>query len=589
MKRVKTTLLIFGFLAIMADMLYAQDVTIIYTGQTHAMLYPCNCPIRQDGGISRRATLIKELRKNYPGLLLLDCGSFTAGGALDEYTQNTNLDQQRSEVNYKALELMQYDAVGVGPDEFNFGREFFLKNARKNKPAYLSANLDTDKVVPYLIKDCDGVKLAVIGLTGTSVKQKTEGLKINPPDEISKLVLRLKEQGAQVVILLSTLGEKKDLELLSKVKGIDMVFVGYQPQKEEALTKVNQGFLLRPAWQGRKIGKVTLKIKDGKLIDCSLEELFLSDEISDAAEISAVLPHCYSDLNCKKQELTGICQNPGQLNAACSFEKPNEVRVTVVSAKDCRACNPEAVLVKLKNRFPGLSVNTLDYTQASAQTMIKDLSLSTLPAIIFEKKIEAENNFESIKDDLQLTNNFYVLKPQASGIFYFLHQPAKPGNFDLFFSLFDNNAALLLNTLKEFNPSLHFLATENDKGFEAKNGIGEAEEYLRAVCVQKYYPGKFWDYLICRSKNIQSSYWDDCLSGVNTSRIKNCARTQEGIDLLKENTGLNRELEIFSGPSFLLDNQEIFATRAVPDKEAFKKILGKRSSAPQGKGLLANP
>ena len=58
---------------------YAKEITIIYTGETHAMLYPCNCPKEPDGGVARRATLIKQLRKNYPDALLLDSGGFFAG------------------------------------------------------------------------------------------------------------------------------------------------------------------------------------------------------------------------------------------------------------------------------------------------------------------------------------------------------------------------------------------------------------------------------------------------------------------------------------------------------------------------------
>ena len=101
------------------------------------------------------------------------------------------------------------------------------------------------------------------------------------------------------------------------------------------------------------------------------------------------------------------------------------------------------------------------------------------------------------------------------------------------------------------------------------------EEYLRGVCVQKYYPEKFWDYLICRAGNIHSSYWDDCLGGVDSLRIRSCAREAEGINLLKDNTRLNKQLQISSGPSYLLDNQEIFSSLMVPSKEEFKKILKK--------------
>jgi len=561
---------------------YAQEITILYTGQTHAMLYPCSCPIQQDGGISRRATLVKELRKKYPKLLLLDCGNFTAGGQLDEYTQNVQLDMQRSEVNYKALEIMQYDAVGIGSEEFNFGRDFFLKHIKKTHPAYLSANLDTAQAIPYIIKDSGGVKLAIMGLTGLSANQKAEGLKINAPDQIAALVSRLKNTGVQVVILLSTQGESEDLKLISKIKGIDIIFVGERPLKSEIMAKIDATFILRPTWQARKLGKLTLNVQDGKLINCAVDELPLSDKLNDDSEIARILPRCYSDVNCKENNLAGICQNPGALNAACLFTKPNKVDLFVINVKDCVSCNPEPIIKLLKNKFSGLVIKNLDYSSPvrsgssnGARKMIKDLSLQMLPAYIFTRSVENEDNFESFKNDLQLINDFYLFKPQASGAGYFLNQELKPGNFDLFFSIFQKDAALLLTRLKEFNPSLHFLTVDKDKSFEAKYGAAEVEEYLRGVCVQKYNPGKFWDYLICRSKNISSTYWEDCLSATDASSVKSCARGPEGIRLLRENIKLNNELQIMFGPTYLLDNQEVFSSLAVPGKEELKKILKK--------------
>jgi hypothetical protein len=375
------------------------------------------------------------------------------------------------------------------------------------------------------------------------------------------------------VILLSTAGEKEDLKLVSKVKGIDLVLVGYLPLKEEALTKVDETFFLRPGWQGRQLGKITLKIKDGKLADCNLEKLILTEKISDDSGIAAILPRCYSDVNCKDQELAGICKDPGALNARCLFVKPNPVNLSVISLKDCRTCNLELVLSKLRKQFPGLAINNLDYSQSQARKMVKNLGILTLPAFIFTKEVEQETGFDSLKDDLRLTNNFYVLKAQASGIAYFLDQEVKPGNFDLFISIFEKDSKLLLTTLREFNPVLHFLTVEKDGGFTAQHGVSEVEEYLRGVCVQKYYPEKFWDYLICRSQNIQSSYWEDCLDGLDTQSVKTCSRGQEGIDLLRKNNRLNEQLKISSGPSYLLDNREIFSSRGVPAKEELKRIL----------------
>lgn len=575
MRALKISLFIFGFVFLAAGNSFAQKITVLYTGQTHAMLYPCSCPIQQDGGIARRAALVKELRKKDPQLLLLDCGNFTAGGLMDEYTQSVQLDTQRTLVNYKAMEFMRYDAVAVGSEEFNFGKDFFLKNARRSGPAYLSANLDTDKVLPYITKDINGVKIGIIGLTGLSARQKAEGLKINSFDKAAELVKRLRDEGAQVVILLSTLGEKEDLKLLSLVKGIDILFTGQNPLSEEPLTRIGNTFLLRPSWQGRKLGKLSLEVSAGKLVDCKAEQLRLSDKIGDDPAITAILPRCYSDSNCKKEATLGTCQNPGTPKASCSFKDPNKIDLLVISSKDCLICSEQPVISALKKKFPGITERYLYYPDQQAKERIEELAILGLPAYILGEEIEKEDKFLDIKNDLLQVKGGYLLKPQAAGLAYFFSRKIKKGNLDLFLSLFDKDAPEILAVTEEFKPVFHFLVTEKGDGFEAKGGNLEVEESLRGVCAQKYYPQKFSDYLVCRSKNINSSYWEDCLPKTGIQKIKECARGPEGVKLLKENISLNNQLQIYSGPAYLLDNREIFSSRGAPAKEELRKIIKK--------------
>jgi len=568
-------LLIFCLLISLPGYLYAKDITVLYSGQTHAMLYMCSCPIEQDGGIARRASLVKELRKKDPQLLLLDCGNFTAGGIMDEYTQNVQLDMQRSEVNFKAMQLMQYDAVGIGSDEFNFGKEFFLKNAKNAKPAYLSANLETDKVSPYLIKDINGIKIGIIGLTNLSASQKAEGLKIGQPAKVQELIKSLKKKGVKIIILLSTLGEQEDLKLISEVKDIDILFVGQNPLKQDALTKVDNTYILRPVWQGRKLGKLTLELKDGKLLNCKVEEQRLSNELVDDNDITAILPRCYSNANCKKEGFVASCNNPGELTAECVFTKPNKVSLRVITIKDCSICNDKHIVSMLKNKFPGLATAYLYYPGKEAQKLIKDFLIKGLPAYILGNEVAKEDNFSGISNDFLSLNNLFMLKPQFSGISYILNRKEKKGSLDLLFSIFEKDSDQLLTIIKEFNPNVHFLAIEKEGGFDAKSGALEVEEYLRGVCVQKYNPEKFWDYLICRAKNINSSYWDDCLAGVDLTKVKSCAKSQEGVKLLKENISLNKELQIMFGPAYLLDNNKVFSSSNVLNKEELKKIIEK--------------
>lgn len=555
--------------------LYAQEITILYTGSTHAMVYPCNCPKEPDGGIARRATLIKQLKKTYPDALILDSGNFFAGGLLDEYTQNTQLDMQRTLVNLKAAELMRYDALALSDDEFNFGAEFLEKNIAKTNLTFLSCNIEDAKASPYIIREISGLKIGIIGVTNPYVRQKATGIKfIDPKIAINQAVTELKNKGAAVVILLSNLGESQILNLAEDIKGIDIIIDGYERQTQNGpATKIKDALFLRPSWQARRLGKVSLTIRDNKVADYKAEELRLSEQIADDAEVLSILPRCFSDNNCKKKGYTGKCQNPGSAGSDCLFEKANKISLLIISSEDCLGCDNEALLNFLKGQLPGLTTSYLNYPGRKAKKLVKKFAVTTLPAYFLDTEIEKEKFFDGFKANLEPKGEFYMLKPQFSGFSYFLGRKKIKGKLDLFLSLYDRNTAGLLDTIKEFNPTIHFLVIQREDNFEAANGNLEVEEYLRAVCVHKYYPEIFWDYITCRAKNIGSSWWDDCLGKINADKIRACARTSEGTSLLRENTGLNKELQIMFGPTYLLDNQEIFSTKNTPTKEDFKKIL----------------
>ncbi|MFH0913469.1 MAG: metallophosphatase [Candidatus Omnitrophota bacterium] len=564
---------------------YAQDITIIYTGETHAMLYPCSCPKEPDGGIARRATLIKKIRKENPDALLLDSGGFLSGGLMDEYTQNVELDTQRALVNLKAIELMQYDALAIGDDEFNFGRDFLKENTGKANLAFLSCNIftttssgaNTALFKPYVIKEVAGVKIGIIAVTGLSARQKATGLEfLDPKLAVRQAVEGLKENDADIILLLSHLGEAEDLNLIKDIGDIDILIVGHNRVKEEPFAKIGPTLILRPSWQGRKLGKLALTLKDKKIADYKVEDLRLSDKIKDDQGILAILPRCFSDNNCKQATRTGICQDAGTLKANCQFPKASRVSLSVIAPKQCRVCDTEIVVNNLKTLFPGLTTSYLYYPDTKATKLINDFGIQTLPVYLLGKEVRQEKGFDNLRDNLEAKGNFYMLKPQFSGLSYFLKRENVKEKLDLFISLYDKDTLQLLDVTKDFNPAIHFLTVEQKDTFDAGKGILEVEEDLRSVCVQKYYPETFWNYISCRAKNINSSWWQDCLENSDPVRIETCARGIEGKALLKENIRLNQELGIMFGPTYLLNNQEIFGSRTVPKKEDFQKLINKK-------------
>ena len=556
---------------------YAGEITILYTGETHAMLYPCNCPIQMDGGIARRATLIKQLRKDNSNTLLLDSGAFFAGGLMDEYTQNIDLDRERTLVNLKAIEMIGYDALAIGDDEFNFNKEFLFANIAKTHSSFLSSNIKSDKLLPYLIKDIGSTKVGIIGLTSPLAKQKADmGDFIEPKVAVKKYIEELKKNKVDIIILLSHQGESDDLKLLEEVQDIDIIITGHARNKEDPDTKVGNTLIIRPSWEGRRLGKLLLTVENKKIINYKVEELRLSDEIRDDPQIQSILPSCFSDRNCNKQAMIGSCLNSGTLKSECSFNENPKVSLTVIAPKNCKLCDLEKVEKYLKSQFPGLIISYLNYPDdPKAIRFVKDFVIETLPIYLLGKAAKEEKSFDGLKNNLETKGDYYMIKPEFGGVSYFLNRKKINGKLDLFISLYGKDTPQLLEMIRDFNPALHFLAVEQKDGFDAARGSPEAEEYLRCVCVAKYYPKIFFDYLICRAKNLNTSWWEDCLANLNLdiNKIKACARGEEGRGLLRENIGLNKEFKVMFGPTYVLDNQVIFGMEGVPTKEAFKKLI----------------
>ncbi len=554
---------------------YAKDITIIYSGETHAMLYPCSCPKEPDGGIARRATLIKQLKKKYPEALTVDSGGFFAGGLMDEYTQNTQLDMERAKVSLQAMELMGYDAAAIGDDELSFGEDFFQQSIKDRKTRFLSANLKAQNVLPFFIKDVSGVKIALIGLTTPAARQKVSKLQIGEPRlALTEQIASAKKQGANLIVVLSHQGESDDLSLINEVPGIDVLVSGHSRSKEEPVTKIKDTILARPSWQGRRIGKLTISLKDNKVTDYKAEELRLSDKVADEPKISVILPRCFSNSDCKKAGVLGICQDPGNIRAKCLFEEAAKINLLVIVSKSCTTCNASVVADAFKKQFPGLVITYLNYPESKkAVSLVKELGLTGLPAYLLGKEVAQDAKFANLKGSVEEKKGYYLLKPEFVGVGYFLERKRDKGSLDIFISLFDKEMAQLLDVVREYHPRLHFLVIAKEDGFDAAKGQPEIEESLRGVCVQKYYPDAFWNYIGCRAKNINSSWWEDCLGSADSAKIRTCAKGEEGKELLRQNISLTKELQVMLGPTYLVDNVEIFASKGAPTREELKKTL----------------
>ncbi|MFH1201814.1 MAG: hypothetical protein V1674_02860 [Candidatus Omnitrophota bacterium] len=592
---------------------YCQDITIVYTGSTHAALLPCHCPMASNGGIARRHTKLKELRRDNPNLLLLDSGSIFAGGKLDTSNKSDDLNKERTKIYLQALGIMKYDAIGIGDEEFNFGDDFLFCAKEKYNIPFISSNIsatnrggpaspqnvgepskshggnisggESDKILPFIIKKIGKAKIGILALTDPVPKPNSKLEFSQPMEAIKKTVAALKKENPDLIILLSQLDDTSTRKLIKETGDINLIISGQYGSGKDLVEKIDSTILAYPRWEARSLGRLNLKLKNSKIVDYKFTEIPLDNKIKDSPEMLSLLPECLGDLDCRKAGFIGKCENIGKKNSRCVYTKAKDTPLTIIRPKDCSTCDIPKVVLYLKNNFPGIKVTYLDDASARANELIKELDIRMLPAYILDKGVEKEANFKQLSQVMDLKNNYYILRPAFTGVSFFLGRPQMKGTLDIFVGLNQKDIYKFLEALKSFEQkhkevktSLHFFAfLDENNQFKNPGGAFETEEYLRALCVRKYYPENFWDYLICRAKDINTSWWDDCAVNFNIdpAKIKSCARSEEGRGLLKENIDLVGELNIYSLPSILLDNQEIVTGSSETSLEELERLIRK--------------
>lgn len=214
----------------------AKTLTLLQTSDTHSRIEPIPEATADTyagmGGFVRRATMVKQLRQENPGLLLFDCGDLSQG------TPYYNLFQ--GEIEIRLMSQMRYDAVAIGNHEFDFGLENMARLFKMATFPVVCANYDVKGTVleglvkPYTIIEREGLRIGVFGLSpmldGLVQADKCVGVGFNDPvtvaNEIAAL-LKIEEQ-CDAVICLSHLGVDYDsTQLLPKTRNIDVVLGGH--------------------------------------------------------------------------------------------------------------------------------------------------------------------------------------------------------------------------------------------------------------------------------------------------------------------------------------------------------------------------
>lgn len=260
--------------------IFAQNenkLVILHTNDTHSQIEAFGDQAGDNkgkAGLARRATIIKNIRKQYPNILLLDAGDFIQG------TPYFNM--FGGELEVKAMNQLGYDVVTLGNHEFDNGVDFLANMLKNAKFDVVSANYDVSNtalkntVKPYVIKNVNGIKVGIIGLNvrpnGLISDKNFEGIRfLNPIEEVNHYARILKEdEKVDMVIALSHLGYQSDSQFSDKKvaaesRNVDVIIGGHshtflpEPVKVDNLDG-KPVLITQSGSKGMNVGKLIFEI-----------------------------------------------------------------------------------------------------------------------------------------------------------------------------------------------------------------------------------------------------------------------------------------------------------------------------------------
>ena len=225
------------------------------------------------GGLDRTSNIIKQIRaeRGDNKVLLLDGGDTWQGSYTSLKTQGADM--------VSAMNLLRPDAM-VGHWEFTFGKDRLAELLEEMNYPFLGGNVfDTEWDEPVFEStsyfEKGGVKIAVIGqhfpyTPIANPRYLVEGWSFGiRPEVIQENINKAKSKGAEVIVLLSHNGFDVDQKLATILDNVDVILTGHTHDAIPRAIKIKNTLLLSSGSHGKYLGRIDLKVDNGKVVDFS--------------------------------------------------------------------------------------------------------------------------------------------------------------------------------------------------------------------------------------------------------------------------------------------------------------------------------
>jgi sulfur-oxidizing protein SoxB len=244
------------------------------------------------GGLDRMATLIKAIKAQRPGVLLLDGGDSWQGSY-------TSLKERGADM-VRAMNALGVEAM-TGHWEFTYGQDRVSELIKRLKFPFLAGNIQDATWETWIFPNMqmfekNGVRIAVIGqafpYTAIAnpqwfVPNWSFGIHER---RVQAEVNDARAKKADLVVLLSHNGFDVDKKLASRVQGIDVILGGHTHDAVPLPTKVGKTLIVASGSHGKFLSRLDLDVKNGAIAGYRYRLIpIFSDAIAPDPEMAATI------------------------------------------------------------------------------------------------------------------------------------------------------------------------------------------------------------------------------------------------------------------------------------------------------------
>jgi S-sulfosulfanyl-L-cysteine sulfohydrolase len=295
-----------------------RTLSILQLNDLHGYVRPHPELVRPDGtwtltelgGLARIASVFDEVRAETGGAVLaLDNGDTFHGTHLAVASRGHAMVPMMNRLGIDAMTLhweFAYTPTGV--------REFASRLAYP----MLAINCyerhgDGLAFAPYVIVERADLRIAVIGLAcpivdATMPAHFSEGVRFTlGRDELPGWIRTVRrDEGADLVVVLSHLGLPQDLKLACEVDGIDVLLSGHTHNRLRDPIRVNDAIVIQAGCHGAFVGRLDVEVEGKHVVAHRYALLPVDDRFPEDAEMAALVTAAVEGRSADLGQVVGV-------------------------------------------------------------------------------------------------------------------------------------------------------------------------------------------------------------------------------------------------------------------------------------------